>query len=312
MGGGVYSDGLLTITHKKVGAWLLCITVVGRSHCLYYILTISSRQEGWRYGIFEFLTSGNEKKCVIINRDEKWRVKLKRERISVIKQDFDSIVKIEQGVECWTARELMSRLGYDKWENFEKVIERAVESCIASKIEPSDHFRRVIETVITGKNTPKERADYLLTRYACYLIAQNGDPKKEEIAFAQGYFAVQTRKQELIEERIAYIERVEARGRLRESEKQLSKNIYERGVDDAGFARIRSKGDTALFGGLTTQQMKDRMGVKSKRPLADFLPTLTITAKNLATEIASFGAGCGVFDYLRFCTLSIRLSLFLA
>ena len=213
---------------------------------------------------------------------------MKRERISIIKQDFDSIVKTEQGVEYWTARELMSRLGYDKWENFESVIKRAIESCATSGVNPDDHFRKVMEIAMTGKNTPRERTDYLLTRYACYLIAQNGDPKKEEIAFAQGYFAVQTRKQELIEERISYIERMEARGKLRESEKRLSKNIYERGVDDAGFARIRSKGDTALFGGLSTQQMKDRLGIKSKRPLADFLPTLTITAKNLATEMTNY------------------------
>ena len=236
---------------------------------------------------------------------------MKRERISAIKQDFDSIVKMEQGVEYWTARELMPRLGYDKWENFESVIKRAIESCRTSGVNPDDHFRRVVEVVIVGKNTPKEKADYLLTRYACYLVAQNGNPRKEEIAFAQGYFAVQTRKQELIEERIAYIERMDARGRLRESEKQLSKNIYERGVDDAGFARIRSAGDAALFGkstasmkahlnikqnrplaalfgGLTTKQMKDKMGVKGGRPLADFLPTLTITAKNLATEMTNY------------------------
>lgn len=142
--------------------------------------------------------------------------------------------------------------------------------------------------VSLGSGSKRSVKDYMLTRYACYLIAQNGDPKKEEIAFAQSYFAIQTRKQELIEERIAYIERTEARGRLRESEKRLSQNIYERGVDDAGFGRIRSKGDTALFGGKSTQDMKKRLGVNDKRPLADFLPTLTIAAKNLATEMTNY------------------------
>lgn len=142
--------------------------------------------------------------------------------------------------------------------------------------------------ITVGKGGQRPVKDYMLTRYACYLIAQNGDPKKEEIAFAQSYFAIQTRKQELIEERIALIERTEARGRLRESEKRLSQNIYERGVDDAGFGRIRSKGDQALFGGYTTQEMKNRLGIKGSRPLADFLPTLTIAAKNLATEMTNY------------------------
>lgn len=142
--------------------------------------------------------------------------------------------------------------------------------------------------VTLGSGAKREIKDYMLTRYACYLTAQNGDPKKEEIAFAQGYFAIQTRKAELIAEHIDLLSRLETRGRLRASEKQLSRNIFERGVDDKGFGRIRSKGDTALFGGYTTEDMKIRLGIKSSRPLADFLPTLTIAAKNLATEMTNY------------------------
>ena len=182
----------------------------------------------------------------------------------------------------------MALLGYDRWENFHKAIERAIDSCKASEIEPADHFRSVTKMVQIGSGAERAVKDYMLTRYACYLIAQNGDPRKEEIAFAQSYFAVQTRKQELIEERIAYIERTEARGKLRESEKRLSQNIYERGVDDAGFGRIRSRGDQALFGGKSTQEMKKKLGVSDNRPLADFMPTLTIAAKNLATEMTNY------------------------
>ncbi len=188
----------------------------------------------------------------------------------------------------WFARELQTVLGYARWDNFQSAINRAVDSCNTQGINVDDHFREVTKMISIAKGAMREVKDYMLTRYACYLIAQNGDPKKEPVAFAQSYFAVQTRKIELIEERINYLARLESRDRLRISEKQLSQNIYERDVDDKGFGRIRSKGDTVLFGGHTTEDMKKRLGVKDNRPLADFLPTLTIAAKNLATEMTNY------------------------
>jgi len=214
-----------------------------------------------------------------------------KNKVVLLKTSFDGIAQIYQSdaesVEYWLARDLMIILGYERWENFDKAINRAMDSCRTSEIPMENHFREVTKMVPLGSGAVRSVKDYMLTRYACYLIAQNGDPKKEEIAFAQSYFAVQTRKQELIEDRIRLIERMEARDRLKESEKRLSQNIYERGVDDKGFARIRSKGDQALFGGMTTQDMKDAYGVKSG-PLADHLPTLTIAAKNLATEMTNY------------------------
>ena len=213
-----------------------------------------------------------------------------KKKMESIKKQYDLIVhqEPEADIEFWYARELMPLLGYGRWENFDHAIARAMESCKMSGVAIADHFREIAKMIPTGKGAQRPVKDYMLTRYACYLIAQNGDPQKEEIAFAQSYFALQTRKQELIEERIALIERTEARGRLRESEKRLSQNIYERGVDDRGFGRIRSKGDQALFGGNSTQDMKNRLNVKDGRSLADFLPTLTIAAKNLATELTNY------------------------
>jgi len=200
-----------------------------------------------------------------------------------------SITDDESGdaVEFWFARDLMEPLGYARWENFQTAICRAIESCDTAGFDPNNHFRGVTKMVRIGSGTEREVEDFVLTRYACYLIAQNGDPRKASIAFAQSYFALQTRKQELIEERMQMIARLDARDRLRDSEKILSQNIYERGVDESGFARIRSKGDYALFGGYTAKRMKERYGISSSRPLADFLPTLTIAAKNLATEMTN-------------------------
>ena len=209
---------------------------------------------------------------------------MKSEEIRSLFVRFEAAASELEGVECWSARELQHLLGYSKWENFEKAIVKAKDACRNAGEETDYHFPDVRKTIPMPKGAEKEIVDILLTRYACYLIAQNGDSRKEEIAFAQNYFAVQTRKTEIVEQRILEFERLKAREKLSQTEKQLSGILYERGVDSQGFALIRSKGDQALFR-LNTQMLKRKMGVPDSRPVADFLPTISIKAKDLAAEM---------------------------
>jgi len=200
---------------------------------------------------------------------------------------FEDAKYTKNDIEYWYARDLQNLLGYNEWRNFTNVIQKSKESCENSGHNVFDHFVDVNKMVKLGSGSEREIDDIILTRYACYLIAQNGNPQKHEIAFAQTYFAMQTRKMELIQERIKDLERLNAREKLRETEKRLSKIVYERGFEEKDFGYMRSKGDKALFGGYTTKEMKKKLGVPGKEPLADYADQVIIKGKDFAAAMTA-------------------------
>lgn len=215
---------------------------------------------------------------------------MKKELILSMTTDFESYAQqTDGGVLFWLARDLQHLLGYTKWDNFLNVLSKAKTACEVSGHGISDHFADVGKTIQMPKGASKEVPDVMLTRFACYLLAQNGDPRKPQIAFAQTYFAIQTRKAELIEQRMLEAERVQAREKLKQTEKELSDTIQELTGGGQNFGLIRSKGDQALFG-QSTQGMKKHWEVPANRPLADFAPTIILKAKDFATEITIHNA----------------------
>ncbi len=215
---------------------------------------------------------------------------MKTEMVQNLTDTFEGHAqRTEQGVEYWLARDLQHLLGYAEWRNFGTVLSKAKSACEVSGHLIANHFVDVNKMVDLGSGSKRDVDDLMLTRYACYLVAQNGDPRKQPIAFAQTYFAVQTRKAELIEQRLLEAERVMARKKLSETEKDLSAVIYQRTGGNQDFALIRSKGDHALFS-KSTQAMKAQWKVPDNRPLADFAPTIILKAKDFAAEITIFNS----------------------
>lgn len=215
---------------------------------------------------------------------------MQTDEIREMTDSFEAHAQVtDGGVEYWLARDLQHLLGYTEWRNFTTAVSKARTACEVSGHVIGDHFVDVNKMVDLGSGSQREIDDVMLTRLACYLIAQNGDPRKTEIAFAQAYFAMQTRRAELIEERLLAIERMSARKKLTGTEKELSGVIFQQTGSNQNFGLIRSKGDQALFG-KTTQEMKARWKVPDSRPLADFAPTIILKAKDFATEITIFNA----------------------